>query len=201
LGADLVVHSTTKYLNGHSDVIGGAVITKNAKLAADVDFIRNSAGPVPGPWDCWLTLRGLKTLAVRMDRHQSNATTLVEWLLQQPEVKTVYYPTHKSHPQYEIAMKQMSGFGGMIAIELDADLEQARKLCAATKIFTLAESLGGVESLIELPAAMTHASIPPDVREEIGITDGLVRVSVGIENIDDLIGDLEQALRVAGIRS
>lgn len=201
LGADLVVHSTTKYLNGHSDVIGGAVITKNAKLAADVDFIRNSAGPVPGPWDCWLTLRGLKTLAVRMDRHQSNAITLVDWLLEQPEVKTVYYPTHKSHPQYEIAMKQMSGFGGMIAIELDADLEKARKLCAATKIFTLAESLGGVESLIELPAAMTHASIPPDVREEIGITDGLVRVSVGIENVHDLIADLDQAMRVAGIRS
>jgi len=201
LGAHLVVHSTTKYLNGHSDVIGGAVVTKDAELAAELDFIRNSAGPVPGPWDCWLTLRGLKTLAVRMERHQTNAVALVEWLLEQPEVKTVYYPTHPSHPHYEVANKQMSGFGGMVAFELDTDLEAARRLCAQTEIFTLAESLGGVESLIELPAAMTHASIPPDVREEIGIADGLVRVSVGIEHIDDLIADLEQALRAAGIRS
>ena len=201
LGAHLVVHSTTKYLNGHSDVIGGAIVTKDPKLAADLDFIRNSAGPVPGPWDCWLTLRGLKTLAVRMDRHQSNAVALVDWLLEQPEVKTVYYPTHPSHPQHAIAMKQMSGFGGMVAFELDADLEAARTLCAATEVFTLAESLGGVESLIELPAAMTHASIPPDVREEIGIADGLVRVSVGIEHVDDLISDLDQAMRSAGIRS
>ena len=200
LGAHLVVHSTTKYLNGHSDVIGGAVVTKDAKLAAELDFIRNSAGPVPGPWDCWLTLRGLKTLAVRMDRHQSNAVALVDWLIEQPEVKFVYYPTHPSHPQHETAIKQMSGFGGMVAFELDADLEAARQLCAATKVFTLAESLGGVESLIELPAAMTHASIPPDVRKEIGIADGLVRVSVGIEHVDDLIDDLSQAMVAAGIR-
>jgi len=201
LGAHLVVHSTTKYLNGHSDVIGGAVVTKDPELAAELDFIRNSAGPVPGPWDCWLTLRGLKTLAVRMERHQSNAVALVDWLIEQPEVKTVYYPTHPSHPQYAVASQQMSGFGGMVAFELDTDLEAARTLCAQTEVFTLAESLGGVESLIELPAAMTHASIPPDVREEIGIADGLVRVSVGIEHIDDLIADLDQAMRAAGIRS
>jgi cystathionine gamma-lyase len=135
-----------------------------------------------------------------MDRHQSNAIALVDWLIEQPEVKFVYYPTHPSHPQHDIAMKQMSGFGGMVAFELDADLEAARKLCAATKVFTLAESLGGVESLIELPAAMTHASIPPEVREEIGIADGLVRVSVGIEHVDDLIEDLSQAMTAAGIR-
>ena len=195
LGADLVVHSTTKYLNGHSDVVGGVVVAGTAELGDRLHFLQNSIGAVPGPWDAWLTLRGLKTLAVRMDRHQANARHLVAWLEDHPKVRRVHYPLHDSHPQVEVARRQMTGFGGMISFELDADLEAARTFCAATEVFTLAESLGGVESLIELPAAMTHASVPPEVRAEIGIPDGLVRVSVGIEHVDDLVEDLAQALR------
>ncbi len=197
MGADLVVHSTTKYINGHSDVVGGILATRDADLAARLRFIQNSIGAVPGVWDCWLTLRGIKTLAVRMQRHQENATKVVDWLIAQPGVTRVWYPMHPSHPQYELARSQMTGFGGMVSFEIDGDLAAAERFCEATRVFTLAESLGGVESLIELPAAMTHASIPPDVRREIGIADGLVRVSVGIEHVDDLIADLGQALKVA----
>ena len=197
LGADLVVHSTTKYIGGHSDVVGGTVVTADAELAGRLRFLQNSVGAVPGPWDAWLTLRGIKTLAVRMQRHQENAHALVDWLLQQPRVSRVWYPMQESHPHFEVARGQMSGFGGMVSFELDADLATAERFCESTRIFTLAESLGGVESLIELPAAMTHASVPPEVRAEIGIADGLVRASVGIEHIDDLVEDLEQALKKA----
>ena len=197
LGADLVVHSTTKYIGGHSDVVGGTVVTANPELAEGLRFIQNSAGAVPGPWDAWLTLRGIKTLAVRMQRHQENARAIVEWLLGRPEISRVWYPTHESHPHFDVATSQMSGFGGMVSFELDADLRTAERFCEATRLFILAESLGGVESLIELPAAMTHASVPPEVRAEIGIADGLVRASVGIEHVDDLVADLEQALEIA----
>lgn len=197
LGADMVVHSTTKYIGGHSDVVGGTVVTADASLAERLRFIQNSAGAVPGPWDTWLTLRGIKTLAVRMQRHQENATTIVDWLLDRPEISRVWYPMHESHPHHAIAKSQMSGFGGMVSFELDGDLATAERFCEATKLFTLAESLGGVESLIELPAAMTHASVPPEIRKEIGIADGLVRASVGIEHVDDLIADLEGALKQA----
>ena len=164
-----------------------------------VRFIQNGTGGVPGIWDCWLTLRGIKTLALRMERHQSNAVALVAWLKNHPKVGKVWYPMDPDHPQFEVASRQMSGFGGMISFELNADLAAAERFCEACMVFTLAESLGGVESLIELPAAMTHASIPPDVRKEIGITDGLVRASVGIEHIDDLIADVAQAIAAAGI--
>ena len=197
MGADIVVHSTTKYINGHSDVVGGILATSNADLAARLRFIQNSIGAVPGVWDCWLTLRGIKTLAVRMQRHQDNASKIVDWLVAHPRIAKVWYPMHESHPQHQLARSQMSGFGGMVSFEIDGDLAAAERFCEATRVFTLAESLGGVESLIELPAAMTHASIPPDVRKEIGIADGLVRVSVGIEHVDDLIADLDQALKAA----
>jgi len=198
LGADLVVHSTTKYIGGHSDVIGGVVCAGTAELAERLRFIQNGIGAVPGPWDTWLTLRGIKTLALRMERHHQNALAICDWLDTRSDVKRIWYPFHKSHPHHELATAQMSGFGGMISFELDVDLAVAKRFCANTKIVALAESLGGVESLIELPAAMTHASIPPEVRAEIGITDGLVRLSVGIEHVDDLIADLEQALAAAG---
>ncbi|MEE2751697.1 MAG: PLP-dependent aspartate aminotransferase family protein [Myxococcota bacterium] len=193
LGAHIVVHSTTKYINGHSDVVGGIVVTADSELAEKLSFVQNSIGAVPGPWDTWLTLRGIKTLALRMERHHQNAMTLADWLLERDEVSRVWYPFHPTHPHYERARAQMSGFGGMISFEMDADLAAAEKFCASTRIITLAESLGGVESLIELPAAMTHASIPPELRKEIGIADGLVRLSVGIEHIDDLVADLDQA--------
>jgi len=193
LGAHIVVHSTTKYINGHSDVVGGIVVTADAGLAERLAFVQNSIGAVPGPWDSWLTLRGIKTLALRMERHHQNAMKLADWLLERPEVSRVWYPFHPTHPHYERARSQMSGFGGMISFEMDVDLAAAEKFCASTRIITLAESLGGVESLIELPAAMTHASIPPELRAEIGIADGLVRLSVGIEHIDDLVADLDQA--------
>ena len=198
LGADFVLHSTTKYIGGHSDVVGGTVVVKDPKLAADLRFIQNSVGAVPGPWDTWLTLRGIKTLAVRMDRHQSNARQIVDWLLDHPKVWRVVYPRHESHPRHAVARSQMSGFGGMVSFELKATLAQAEEFCASTQVFTLAESLGGVESLIELPAAMTHASVPPEVRKEIGIEDGLVRLSVGIEHVDDLIADLDKAIAASG---
>lgn len=188
---------TTKYLNGHSDVVGGVAITADPALLQRLRFIQNAVGAVPGIWDCWLTLRGVKTLAVRMERHQQNARAVLAWLEQHPRVRRVWYPMSPSHPQHAVAARQMSGFGGMISFELDLDLAAAERFCAACRVFTLAESLGGVESLIELPAAMTHASIPPEVRQQIGIADGLVRISVGIEHADDLIADLDQALRVA----
>ena len=181
LGADIVLHSTTKYIGGHSDVIGGALITSCDDLANQFTTLQNSVGAVPGPWDCFLTLRGLKTLSVRMQRHDENAKALVEWMQQRSDVSTVIYP----------------GFGGMVSFVLKGDLDAAIRFVKATSVFTLAESLGGVESLIELPAIMTHASVPPDVRAEIGIDDGLIRLSVGIEHIDDLRADLETAFSAA----
>lgn len=194
LGADLVCHSTTKYLNGHSDVVGGAVLTSDAQLAADLRFVQNAVGAVPGPWDTFLTLRGVKTLAVRMQRHQENARAVAAWLAEHAEVDRVIYPMLPDHPGHAIAKRQMSGFSGMISFELHADLARAERFVAATKVFTLAESLGGVESLIELPATMTHASVPAEQRRALGLADGLVRLSVGIEHVDDLIADLDQAI-------
>jgi len=194
LGADLVVHSTTKYIGGHSDVVGGAVVTRRDDLHERLRYLQNAVGAVPGPWDCWLTLRGIKTLPLRMARHQENARAVLAFLKSRPEVDRVWYPLDDSHPHAAVARGQMSGFGGMISFELDADLAAAERFCESTRVFTLAESLGGVESLLELPAAMTHASVPPDVRQAIGIRDGLVRLSVGIEHADDLIEDLRGAL-------
>jgi cystathionine gamma-lyase len=193
LGADLVVHSTTKYLGGHSDVIGGAVIGSRA-LLEPIAFYQNAAGGVPGPFDAWLTLRGLKTLAVRMERHSSNARHLAELLARHPKVARVYYPGLPSHPGHEVARKQMRDFGGMISISLRGGKEAALRMLTRTRLFSLAESLGGVESLIGHPATMTHASIPPEIRQARGIDDGLVRLSVGIEDVADLQRDLENAL-------
>jgi cystathionine gamma-lyase len=193
LGADLVVHSTTKYLGGHSDVIGGAVVGRN-DLLQPIACYQNAAGGVPGPFDAWLTLRGIKTLAVRMERHCANARHLAERLAQHPRVQRVYYPGLPSHPGHELAHKQMRDFGGMISLSLKGGKEAALRLLTRTKLFSLAESLGGVESLIGHPATMTHASIPPEVRQARGIDDGLVRLSVGIEDVADLEKDLEQAL-------
>jgi cystathionine beta-lyase/cystathionine gamma-synthase len=192
-GADIVLHSTTKYLNGHSDMIGGMLVTSRDDLAERLGFLQNSSGAVPGPFDCWLALRGTKTLALRMRQHDANGRRIAEWLGTQRGVKKIYYPGLPSHPQHELARRQMKGFGGMISIEL-GDLGVARRFVERTKIFALAESLGGVESLIGHPASMTHASVPREMRERMGLTDSLVRLSVGIEDVDDLIGDLEQAL-------
>jgi cystathionine gamma-lyase len=194
-GFDLVMHSTTKYLNGHSDVVGGVVVAGADKALADqMAFLHNAIGSVSGPFDSFLALRGLKTLALRMERHCSNAMKIAAWLEGRAEVKQVIYPGLPSHPQHALAQKQMHGFGGMITAVLDRDLAGTKRMLERTELFTLAESLGGVESLIEHPAIMTHASIPPHVREELGISDGLVRLSVGVEDADDLIADLEQAL-------
>lgn len=193
LGADAVVHSTTKYINGHSDVVGGIVLTSDEELHTQLRFLQNAMGGVPGPWDCFLTLRGVKTLAVRMERHQENARKIVAWLAAHPEVERVHYPFLPSDPGYAVATSQMSGFGGMVSFVLKGSLHRAEKVCATTKLFTLAESLGGVESLIEIPAAMTHASVPVEDRRARGIADGLIRLSIGIEHADDLIADLAQA--------
>jgi cystathionine gamma-lyase len=193
LGADLVVHSTTKYLGGHSDVVGGAVIG-GRDLLQPIAFYQNAAGGVPGPFDAWLTLRGIKTLAVRMERHCANARRLAQWLSSQSQVRRVYYPGLPSHPGHELAKRQMNDFGGMISVSLNGGRDAALKLLTRTKLFSLAESLGGVESLIGHPATMTHASIPAEIRQARGIDDGLVRLSVGIEDGDDLEEDLRQAL-------
>jgi cystathionine gamma-lyase len=193
LGADLVVHSTTKYLGGHSDVIGGAVVGR-AELMQPIAFYQNAAGGVPGPFDAWLTLRGIKTLAVRMERHCSNARRLAGWLAEQPQVRRVYYPGLPSHPGHDLTLRQMKDFGGMISVSLRGGKDAALRFMTRTKLFSLAESLGGVESLIGHPATMTHASIPAEVRQARGIDDGLVRLSVGIEDADDLQEDLRQAL-------
>ncbi len=193
LGADFVVHSTTKYLNGHSDVVGGVVMTSNTEAYEKIKFLQNAAGAVPGPMDSWLTLRGLKTLHVRMDRHMQSGLRVVDHLVKHRDVARVYHPWLETHPNHAVARKQMSGFGGMISFELKGDLDRARRFVASTKIFTLAESLGGVESLLEVPALMTHASIEPEKRRAIGIADGLIRLSVGLEHVDDLLADLEQA--------
>ncbi|MCK6528525.1 cystathionine gamma-synthase [Myxococcota bacterium] len=193
LGADVVVHSTTKYVNGHSDVVGGIVVTDDDDLAARLRFLQNASGAVPGPWDAWLTLRGVKTLPLRMERHAANAARIVEYLDGHPEVARVIWPGHPDHPQHAVARRQMRGFGGMIAFELKGDLDRASRFVSSTRLFTLAESLGGVESLIELPAVMTHATIPPETRRAQGIADGLIRLSVGIEHVQDLVADLDAA--------
>jgi len=193
LGADLVIHSTTKYLGGHSDVIGGAVIGSR-ELLQPIAFYQNAAGGVPGPFDAWLTLRGVKTLAVRMERHCSNARQLAAWLAGQPQVQRTYYPGLPGHPGHEVARRQMRDFGGMISVTLKGGKDAALRLLTRTRLFSLAESLGGVESLIGHPATMTHASIPAEIRQARGIDDGLVRLSVGIEDAADLQEDLRQAL-------
>ena len=195
-GFDIVVHSATKYLNGHSDLIGGVVICSDNKteLAEQLLYLQNAVGSIMNPFDSFLLLRSLKTLPVRMERHCSNAIQIANFLESHNSIQRVIYPGLESHPQHEIAKEQMNGFGGMISVEIKGGLEGAKKFLERTEIFSLAESLGGVESLIEHPAIMTHASIPPEVREEIGISDGLVRLSVGIEAIEDLTDDLEKAL-------
>ncbi|CAD5106443.1 trans-sulfuration enzyme family protein [Zestomonas carbonaria] len=198
LGFDIVVHSTTKYLNGHSDVIGGIAIVsgeeRNAELREQLGFLQNSVGAIAGPFDAFLTLRGVKTLALRMQRHCENALELAQWLERQPQVARVHYPGLPSHPQHELARRQMRAFGGMISLDLNCDLAGARRFLEAVDIFALAESLGGVESLIEHPAIMTHASIPAETRAELGIGDGLIRLSVGVEDVEDLRADLARAL-------
>jgi cystathionine gamma-synthase len=194
LGADVVLHSTTKYVGGHSDVVGGALVTGDDELADAIRFTQNSVGSVPGPFDAWLTLRGVKTLAVRMERHSDNAERIAELLAAHPAVTRVYYPGLAEHPGHEIAAKQMRRFGGMVSFTVAGGRDAALRVCAATEIFTLAESLGGVESLIEHPGAMTHASVAGSALE---VPDDLVRLSVGIEDVEDLAEDLRQALSAA----
>jgi cystathionine gamma-lyase len=194
-GFDIVMHSATKYLNGHSDMVGGiAVVGDNKDLADRLAFLQNAVGAVAGPFDSFLALRGLKTLALRMERHCSNAQAVAEWLERHPAIARVHYPGLPSHPQHALAKRQMRSFGGMVSAEIKGGLGPAKRFLERCRIFALAESLGGVESLIEHPAIMTHASVPPETRAEIGIDDGLVRLSVGIEDVEDLIADLAQAL-------
>jgi len=194
-GFDLVLHSTTKYLNGHSDMVGGVVaVGGKAELEEQLRFLQNAVGAVSGPFDSFLALRGLKTLALRMERHCASALRIARWLEARGDIKRVIYPGLESHPQHALARRQMNGFGGIISLEIDGDLDRAKRVLERTQLFTLAESLGGVESLIEHPAIMTHASIPPEQRAAIGISDTLIRLSVGIEDCDDLISDLAQAL-------
>ena len=197
LGVDIVSHSLTKYLGGHSDAVGGALVTDDPDLDERFGFYQNSVGATPGPFEAFLVMRGTKTLPVRMDRHCENARALAEWLADHPDVSRVYYPGLESHPQHELAATQMSDFGGMLSFELDATLEETGDAVSNTEVFTLAESLGGVESLIEQPAAMTHAAIPREQRIEAGLRDGLVRASVGLEHVDDLRADLESAIDAA----
>jgi cystathionine gamma-lyase len=194
LGADIVMHSTTKYVGGHSDAVGGALVVRDPELAQRIAFLQNSCGAVPGPQDCYLTLRGLKTLHLRMERHCANGQAVAEWLERHPKVRRVNYPGLASHPQHELAVRQTKGSGGMISIVLDGGLEASRRFLTALHVFTLAESLGGVESLIEHPAIMTHASVPAEKRAALGIDDGFIRLSVGVEHVDDLIADLERGL-------
>ncbi len=194
LGADIVVHSTTKFLNGHSDSVGGVVVVKHARHAERIGFVQNSAGAILSPFDSWLVLRGTKTLALRMQRHDENGRKMAAWLDRHPKVKSVLYPGLKSHPQYALAKRQMSGFGSMISFELGS-YKRAKRLLDKVRLCALAESLGGVETLISHPATMTHASVPPADRRKLGITDGLVRISVGVEDVRDLIDDLAGALR------
>lgn len=197
LGCHMVVHSTTKYLGGHSDVVGGAIVLDDEAVWKQLKFHQNAVGAVPGPQDCWLVLRGTKTLAVRMERHCRNAEALARHLSAHARVAYVHYPGLATHRGHEIARRQMSGFGGMISFELKGSLEQSVRFVSACRIFSLAESLGGVESLIEHPASMTHASIPREIRAKSGLTDGLIRLSVGIEDIEDLVDDIEQAFAAA----
>ncbi|MBI5622729.1 MAG: cystathionine gamma-synthase [Elusimicrobia bacterium] len=197
LGADIVVHSTTKYIGGHSDMVGGAVLTSVKEVYDAVKFHQNAAGGVPGPFDAWLALRGVKTLAVRMRRHAENAKAVAEHLSNHPEVKSVIYPGLASHPQHELARRQMSGFGGMVTFRLEGGRAEADAFFRALKVFSYAESLGGVESLAAHPATMTHASFPAEAREARGITEATVRLSVGIEDVSDLVADLDAALAAA----
>jgi cystathionine gamma-lyase len=197
LGADLVVHSTTKYLNGHSDVVGGAVVMNDDGLRQRLGFLQNAVGAVPSPMDSFMVLRGTKTLHVRMQRHEENARAIATWLERHPQVEKVIYPGLESHPQHALARKQARGFGGMISFVLRGGLDESRRFLSTCRLFTLAESLGGVESLIEHPAIMTHASVPPDRRAALGIVDGFIRLSVGIEDEADLRGDLERAFAAA----
>jgi cystathionine gamma-synthase/cystathionine gamma-lyase len=202
LGADIVVHSTTKYIGGHSDAVGGAAITNDAAIAETIRFHQNAVGGVPGPFDAWLTMRGAKTLAVRMREHERNAYAVAEFLSARDDVANVFYPGLPSHPQHALAARQMSGFGGMVSFALRGDAVRAFAFAKATHLFSLAESLGGVESLLSIPARMTHGSIPAADRERRGITDSLVRLSVGIEDAGDLVNDLREALdatAVAGV--
>jgi len=192
LGADIIYHSTTKYLNGHSDMIGGIAIVNDDALADKLKFIQNAGGAVPGPFDCWLALRGTKTLHLRMPRHDENGRRIASWLAERMGEENVIYPGLESHPQHALAARQMSGFGGMIAVEMGTK-ELAGQVLAKARVFSLAESLGGVESLISHPASMTHASVPPDRRAQLGITEGLIRLSCGVEDVDDLLNDLENA--------
>ena len=194
-GIDVVIHSTTKYINGHSDMIGGLAVTARPELADQMKFLQNATGGIQGPFDSFLALRGVKTLALRMERHCASALKIARWLAGRRDVRAVFYPGLESHPQHELAKRQMTGgFGGMVSLELDRDLDGTRRFLERVRLFTLAESLGGVESLLEHPAIMTHASIPPGQRAELGISDSFVRLSVGIEDADDLIADLDQAL-------
>jgi len=197
LGADIVVHSTTKYLNGHSDGVGGAVILNDEEDIARMAFIQNAAGAILSPMDSWLVMRGTKTLAVRMRQHDENGRVVAQFLSEHPKIQKVYYPGLKSHPQHELAARQMSGFGGMISFETGS-LENAKRVLESVRLCTLGESLGGVETLISHPATMTHASVPEPERNRLGITAGLVRVSVGIEDVEDIIADLDQALNKIG---
>jgi cystathionine beta-lyase/cystathionine gamma-synthase len=199
-GADVVLHSTTKYLNGHSDMVGGLLVMSRDDLAERLGFIQNAAGGVPGPMDCWLALRGIKTLPLRMRQHDTNGRRIAEWLAGRKDVPTVYYPGLPSHPQHELACRQMTGFGGMISLDL-GDPDRARGMVESTRIFALAESLGGVESLIGHPATMTHAAVPAAMRQAMGLTDSLVRLSCGVEDAEDLIADLDQALGRASSRA
>lgn len=195
LGADFVLHSMTKYINGHSDVVGGCIMLNDSEMHKKLFTLQNSIGPSQSPFDSWLVLRGLKTLAIRMEAHQKNAMAVAQYLEKHPKVERVVYPGLKSHPQHAIAKKQMLGFGGMITFFLKGDIKKSKKFLENVKIFALAESLGGVESLIEHPAIMTHASVPKKVRESIGLSDNLIRLSVGIEHVQDLIDDLEEAFK------
>lgn len=193
-GFDLVIHSATKYLNGHSDIIGGVAVCRGTELAERLGYLQNAIGAIASPFDSFLALRGLKTLALRMERHSANALQLATWLERHPKIARVIYPGLPSHPQHALARRQMRGSGGMLSLVVRGSLAEVSRFLERCQVFTLAESLGGVESLIEHPAIMTHASVPPAVRQELGIDDGLVRLSVGIEEIDDLIADLDQAL-------
>lgn len=195
-GFDIVLHSATKYLNGHSDMVGGVLVTGSEELAERLAFLQNAVGSVAGPFDSYLALRGVKTLALRMERHTSNAQAIAEWLEAHPKVRRVFYPGLASHPQHALARRQMhGGFGGMLSAVLDTDIEGARRFLESVKLFTLAESLGGVESLIEHPGLMTHMALSAEERRNLGLDDGLVRVSVGIEDVNDLIADLDTALQ------
>ncbi len=194
LGADLVVHSTTKYIAGHADVVGGAVCLNDRATYERLKFLQNAAGATPSPFDCFLTLRGIKTLALRMREHERNATRIAAFLKEHPRVRRVYYPGQAEHPGHRIAAAQMTGFSGMVSFEVKGGLSEARRVLRRLKIFKIAESLGGVESLVELPAIMTHASIPREERKKAGLDDGLIRLSVGIEDVEDLLADLKRAL-------